>query len=534
MVRQNLMLKMAVIITLLANFSCGLDDITVDNIEPVEISPELELSLGEATFTIGELIDDLESEDVGVHTNEQQEIHFIIEKELRFDDIDELISVETVTNDAVFRFPANVPGLPVQQTVPFDQQFVFEFEVDGKRVDSVYFSGGTLDYQMTSDFPASIDYDWVIFKTRTVSDNQDLARTNFLQYTGSSISDSYQHPLASLKTLVENVDGVNTFRVNLEGDMIIEPGESLTTDQGLYFDLTYRDPEFSSIFGYFGQHEMSNQQFDFSLEGFDDFEGEGLSFRDPRISLEIENSFGLEFLLNMDSVVATLRDGSTLAMTHSLSESDRLILAPGQIGERRISTLELNREVSNIDALLSEIPESIEFNVSALANPEASNLTHNFLTDSSYIQINAVVDIPMNVTLHDFEVDFEFSSEGLQDAQDIRSLEVEITVTNQIPFEGSIQLVIMDEFGDETPIQGQFEINSPTAFDNGRVTEPSVSVSTVALSEIEIDALLNSSDVSATVLVSTFGSESNTEVVIYEDYELKLEVGLKGEVVVEL
>ena len=82
--------------------------------------------------------------------------------------------------------------------------------------------------------------------------------------------------------------------------------------------------------------------------------------------------------------------------------------------------------------------------------------------------------------------------------------------------------------------ENSFVIDSPDVESDGRVLNPSITTSQLSLNDSEIASLLSSSKIVTTVRVSTFNAEEGESVKIFSDYELKMEIGILAEVVVEL
>lgn len=517
-------------------YQCNFEDLETDKLRGIEVSPNLALRVGEKVITIAELIDEVETDEIDIVTDDEQLIHFMISEEIDFGDVNDIITTMTVTNSEELSLPADIPALPFEHAVPFEEVFEFEFNTgDGERVDSVFFKSGTLEYVMTSEFPASVDYDWEIVNTKIIESNVNLSRSQSLEYIGVQISDSYSRPLLGLKSIITREDDLNKFRVNLNGDLIVPANQSISRNDKFQFDLTYQNPEFSSIFGYFNQQEIELDPTEFELGGFDEISGDGLYFSDPSITLTVLNSFGIEVLLNLDGIRGELTDGSEILLETSMTDEDRLIKAPQFVGDSEATTIVINNTTSNLGELLSAFPESVTFDVSAEMNPDISSLSSNFLTDTSFVSIEAVVDIPLHLRLDEFTLDFDIDTEGLNELQGAKSISIQMIATNGIPFEGLISMVFLDDQG-EILVQpeGQFVIESPSVEANGRVVESQISISTLELSEMEIEALLSSSKVNTIVKVTTWRENSDDGVKVFSDYELELALSVLGEVEIEL
>ncbi|MFY0625663.1 MAG: hypothetical protein JXR07_05185 [Reichenbachiella sp.] len=526
--RIKMVLYSSVVILLMSQ--CNLQDLEVDKIAPLELSPLLAVRVGEKTVSVSELIDEIQSDEIEILTDDELLIHFVLKQEIDFGETQDVISIMSVTNSEELQLPIDTPPLPFEQEVPFEKTFEFEFAGEGnERIDSVFFKGGRLEYEMVSEFAASVDYSWTIINTKEISTNLDISQSAFLEYNGTQISDSYSRSLVGLKSIIERIGDLNLFQVDLSGNLIVPAGQGISSSQKFQFDLTYQDPEFRAIYGYFSQQELAIDETEFELGAFDEYASDGLYFADPSITLEITNSFGIDILLDFDGIRGENGGKPGTTLITNIPEVDRMIKSPSLIDSEETTTIVIDNDVSNLGELLSSFPEKVIFNVSAEMNPDISSLESNFIADNSAIKIAATVDIPLQVRLEEFEVEFEIDSVRLDDLEGMNSLAIQIIATNEIPFTGSISLAF-----DDVVTENSFLIESPEVTANGRVLEPKVTTSTVSLVDTEIDALLTASKIVATVNISTFNADQDESIKIFSDYELKLAIGILGEVVVEL
>lgn len=516
-----------------AMLSCHVNDL--DKVRPATISPNLALNLGYSEYNVKELLEDLDAESVVEGENNTLALHFV--DSTVFNDNDEIVTLSSVSNVEEFAPAENVPSSPIGYEIDINEEFTFSFPADnGEEIDSLFYSSGTLDFEMVSTFKGDIDYTWVIEGTRVVATNEDLTQTKQLEYTSGNVTDSYSRPLDGLKSkFYKNASDENEFVVTVVGTISFDTGTEILPTDRMDFNLAFNDPTVSKLYGHFGSESINLQSQSIDMASFEEFSGEGLVLEDPKVLLITENSYGLDLELNFDNLSAVAADGTTTPLTEKNPPGiDGFVSSPVEEGDIKIDTVELTSENSNIDELLNSTPVSMDFAISATPNPAASTRDSNFLLGDSQIKVTSQIIIPMQFQMDGFEVDFDFELDGL-DIQDAETLVFNIIATNEIPFSGTIDLNFLDGSGNVLhTIVDAADIESPDVGTDGRTTEPKVTMSGIDLSDEGIDALINAQKVQATAKITTFEASENRFVTLYSDYILNIELSLNGEVTIEL
>ncbi|MEO9964337.1 MAG: hypothetical protein ABJF11_01030 [Reichenbachiella sp.] len=518
---------------LLAMASCHVTDL--DKIKPATISPNLALNLGFTEYTVRELLEDLDSESLVDGPENTLALHF--EDSTVFNDTEELISISSVENQEEFAPAENVPSSAVGYEIDINTTFTFSFPANnGEQIDSLFYSSGTLDFDMVSTFKGDIDYTWVIEGTREVVTNEDLTQSNQLEYTSGNVTDTYSRPLDGLKSkFYENADGENEFQVVVTGTISFETGTEILPSQKMEFDLAFNNPTFNKMYGIFGSDPIALQSQTIDMASFDEFSGEGLKLEDPSVLLITENSFGLDLELSFDEIKAIGSDDSELLLVQKDPPGiDGFVSSSLVEGEIKVDSIILDKTNSNIDDLLNSTPVAMDFTISAVPNPASSSRDNNFLIEDSEIKIKSLIIVPMQFQMDGFTVDFEFDLDGL-DIDDAESIVFNLISTNEIPFNGSIDLNFVDDQGNTIySIPGAADIESPDVGTTGKTTEPKITNSGIELTSEGIDALLEAQKILAVANISTFEAEEDRFVTLYADYILKIELSLAGEVTIEL
>lgn len=510
-------------------YGCHIADVELDKIAETKLSGRYSANLGSARYTVAELIEDIDDETIDVVTGEDMSINFVFTENSEFSNEGELIEIESVSNQAVFEPNINTPTVPLAFDLDFEEDYIFFFQsVDDKELDSIYYSAGTLRYLLESGFEADLDYTWEIVGLRERNSNDNLTGESSLVYEGSDVTDLFTTGLSGKKSTVSaNSNGENEFIIKIKGTLHFEAGAQIRSTDALVFNLDFENPLFSEIFGFFGNEEVEVQKQTIDLDSFEDIESDGIELGQPSISIETWSTFGIDMGLDFSNLTAITADGSQLSLTESLLDSEKMISGSPILGEGVKSTITLDHNNSNIAELLNLLPSQLDFSLTALSNPPSATLATNFVSLDSEITVDVTVSIPLNIKFDGFSTDFDFELEGLEDLDQVEFLEIEISVLNEIPFEGTINLEFLDD--DDQVMHSMLDaakIETPSVGLDGRVIEAVSSTSTIVFDEAGLEAFLDAKKIKGVVEINTFDSEAGTFIDIYADYALEMKLSV--------
>lgn len=245
-------------------------------------------------------------------------------------------------------------------------------------------------------------------------------------------------------------DSVNRFRQFLVGDLQYT-GELVTmTLQDsirVFYGLIDIIPEY--VEGYLGKHTFEFQEgllFDF----FNSVTGGTLDLKNPSMKLSFANSVGIDGELQIREVTGyNTRDNTSVTLTGNPISGSIDIPGPKlpNVGQTITSSVELNKQNSNIKDLINLLPDSMYFDMQVLGNHRANPLDlNNFATGESGIAAVMDLEIPLhgmanNLTL-ETESDLNISDANISD--DVKEGGLNLIVENYFPFEADIQVYFYD------------------------------------------------------------------------------------------
>ena len=105
-------------------WSCHFEDVSL-NIKDIAISPKIAIPIGSEIYTVGEMISDLEDSSLSVVEGEDLSLSIYFSETTSFNELDEIINVQTINNQVDFSPGLNLPaGSPIDFEVDFSEEFL--------------------------------------------------------------------------------------------------------------------------------------------------------------------------------------------------------------------------------------------------------------------------------------------------------------------------------------------------------------------------------------------------------------------------
>ena len=180
--------------------------------------------------------------------------------------------------------------------------------------------------------------------------------------------------------------------------------------------------------------------------------------------------------------------------------------------------------------MLANSPSRLVFEVTAISNFYDATAS-NFVQPDNEIDGLIEVEIPLELSLKNYQQSFAFNLNGGLDTQDVDSAFLRIVTLNELPFSGSLSMVIQDSA--DAPIYSIPDVlvfAAPFINVNGFVIDPSGASADVSLPPEAIDALANGDRIEMTVTLNTPVSQTSRDIFvkILADYTLDIKIGLGG------
>jgi len=531
LIRNKIYLIAAVCFSALCFNACNINELDFDNIETPLYTPVVVAPIGTSTYTIAELIDQLNDSTIAIEESPSGLISVVYRDTSFFDDTSEFIVIGDVTNNGVISPGVTLPTSPIDTALAFTEELQFDYQPDNsEELDSVYFSSGTASITVVSTFTSDVDIELRLFSITNYITGDTMVFSGTIA-AGNSYSQNI--PMENFRAIFERVGGINIFKGEFNGILDVKTGSSVAPSDFLSYTLTFTDPAFAGIFGYFGEESFSIQDQSIELDFFKDIEPGGLEFGSPQIAIMIENSFGVPMGVILDQISSSNNQGTQVFLTGTITETPQLVRSPdiNSVGGSLATTITIKKDNSNIDDLLNISPSIFNFSVTADANfGNEVDKERNFLTDSSKVETIIEVTLPLDVKLDSFVINLDFGIENF-DFDEADTLKFRISSVNDLPFTGTTDIQFLA--ADSTVLLEKANvllILSPEIGPSGKVETPTQNETVVVLTEDEIQLIQNANTITLQVNIDSWQADSDQFVKIFTDYELVMKLSVIGNI----
>ncbi|XOV95085.1 MAG: hypothetical protein ACFHWX_10310 [Bacteroidota bacterium] len=497
---------------------------------------EIALIFGRDTLTVGDFIKELSDDSTVVQETPDAELYIVYEDSSEYTAADDFIDVNTFSNEKSVESPVAYPFIPFLDTsLIINREINFEYvSKNGERIDSLFYSSGSLALSITSDFPGDVSYTINTNSFEDTNSGSGVTLDGILNYSGfTPINNFNSTDLTGYKTTLSFQNDSSVFKVNLQAVISIQSGTPLTGNETIFIEADVVDPTFDAIYGNFGRDTFDIESQEIDLDIFSDFSDQGLSFEAPSISFIFENSFGLTAGLDFSDITATYTDKPDLPLTGSFANNIQIINASLD-GQGTETVLVMNNVNSNIGDILSSSPSKLKLALVGISNP--NDETENFLLGDSKIKVKSKVELPLSLKLDAFEYESEFDLGDISQLDQSEAITLILRTTNELPINGELDLHFLDINGD--PIDSILNVSileSPVNFDsNGKTAEAAFLETRITLDAEKIESLTNSENLRLTVRFNSYGLQQDEFVKIFSDYTLITTIAVEGKVSINL
>lgn len=525
----------AAILLILA--SCNIGDLEFNDLQLQDLNPGIAVPLGSATYSIEELFQDIIEDTAIFNNDDSQLIVFTYYDTSVFEIGNDIVTIDDISSTGGLNPNLNVTAGVSTLTFPISKEFVFEYPASNEeRLDSVFYSMGTLSYEVTSGFECDLDFTFVLENTINTVTNEPVSFDESFVYSGSSpITSTQTISLPEHKTVLTQQNGVNVFIANIEGTLTVNTGQGITLNDSLSFELTYSNQDFESIFGYFGQDTVSVASSTIPIDYLENATSAGIFFKAPEMNFTFNNSFGLPIGLQLEDVYAKNSSGDSIFLTGSGVDSPFIInYNENDITVPEQSEYTINIDNSNLQDLLEIGPNSFTFPITGFSNYQTPD-GFNYVTDESSLETILEFNMPMEIRLEDFEQSISFDVEGSYNENEPDSVVLIINTINDLPIVGTMELQIVDadSMVSYTAASGII-LEAPRYNVVGEIISPGETTANVILTNEGLEALKEASELRAVFTLNTPSSSVNDYFEVYADDQLTVNLSVAGTATIDL
>ncbi len=193
------------------------------------------------------------------------------------------------------------------------------------------------------------------------------------------------------------LNGTDTNKIFVSYDLVLNnSGNPVLPTDSCVVKIDFQDLQYNALFGYLGQDTIAINKDTVHLEIFDHaFQGT-VFFEDPRIYIDVSNSYGLPLKFNFD-------DFSTFSVIDNASNTYPFPLGDVDINYPLLSEFGQDKETHilldstnfpQIQNLVNNAPKYVFFKIDGISNPNGYTST-NFAMDTSHFYVDMRVELPL-------------------------------------------------------------------------------------------------------------------------------------------
>jgi hypothetical protein len=431
--------------------------------------------------------------------------------------------------DSEFEFPSGFPA-GAKVSLHKTQNGVFIYNKNEK-IDSIFLKNTILRINVSSTFKHS---GTLTIQSPNISTNGvPFNQTVVISDISGNFDESIDIPLNSSKIALENSNPDTTF-LPLEFDLeLVSSGAGISSGDKCIISMSLINLDFNSVFGYFGDYELL---YEFGGLGIDLYVGEivgDISFYDPQVHVGINNSYGIPVSVVLDDVIARSQVSNTnMELTFS-GINPILISFPSVPGESVHTDILIDRNSSNLGEVLEIQPSDFSFKVTAVTNPTSTGTGNNFVTDSSMINADVKVVLPLWLKMDGYTItdtvslDVEVELGEFYDM--VTYLRINLAAENGLPVDAAIQVVFTDE--NYAVLDSMFEeskfLLAATIDANDVVTEKTNIDKVIEFTEERLETIRTAKQAIVKMNFSSAKVNENRYVKFFSDYRFDYKLKIK-------
>ncbi len=537
------------IIAIMFLWSCEayLDQFNMDRLSTeVEISPSIAAPVAFGSFSLMDILETL-NDSTGLISITEDSLILISYADTAYSaNAEDLIEVPNhIGAETYIQSDIDIPAwaaLAVGDSYEFHKIEKMDFEIEpDDRIDSVKVKSGTLNLHAFSEFRHSGEL--LITSHNIIDPAGDSLNLRFTisNTAGDFVNDSIFNLSGYTLTMDENNDSA-VVKIYLTLTLVKSPADIAANEEAGML-MNFLDIEYSVIFGYIADREVTNIDEAMDIAFFDAIEElPEIYFADPRFNITVHNSLGVPLSLDISSFRARSHNDGTFM---DLEFKDPLlnpfiVAAPTveQLGQTVTTNRSYNVETTNIDELISSVPDRIELAFNASTGNPPGSTEQNFLLDTSKVVVEAEVLLPLwlrtsGYTLKD-TLDIPLDS-LLANLAFIESAIFRLTTTNEWPLEISVQIYFMDNgfnkvdslFQEQTalivaaPVDGNGEIDR---------TRLETIVQDITFSNEKLSGLAENNATKMMLVATAYTTDNGASVVkFYSQYKLNYKLSIDAD-----
>ena len=329
-----------------------------------------------------------------------------------------------------------------------------------------------------------------------------------------------------------SVDGweIETNRniVTIRYSALTPDGKKVKLDKAyMNYDLI----KFSYLEGYLGYHifPIDGSIIDISL--FDSWKSGTFDFENPKITLSIENAFGLPVRSKVNKLSLTSITGNTVNLESPFVEEGINFEYPSlnEVGQIKTTNFSFDKTNSNIRELFNEKTKTVSYDISALINTDRDTNTIGFITDQSYFVVRVAAEVPLNGSVNQLVV-ADTIDINLPEVEHVLQAELKTILNNDFPANVRVQAYFLDDENKVLDVlfEGDgIDILPAPLGSNNQTVSSTEKIAFISFDKQRYEIVRKATKLAISGYLNTTDSEQNRSLWIYDRYGIGVKIGAK-------
>ncbi len=294
--------------------------------------------------------------------------------------------------------------------------------------------------------------------------------------------------------------------------------------------LSFTDLRFSYLEGYFAKNTFELPLDTIDILVFQQQKEGKIYFDDPRIRVTAFNSFGFPAAAEIQQLFVIDKDGNKIPLQSPLISQGVEVNYPSldEIGQVKETHFNFSKANSNIDVIFNANPIQLVYDFLGVGNPDTSDRSIGFATDSSFMRIQVTVELPLDGWVDRFVMTSTSDLDSFRFDIPTDSALLKLFVNNGLPTALDLQVYFYQNntIIDSLPTSNPITVESAQVDDQGRVIAPRKSEILIPISRSWTDMLPTADKARAVLRISTDRAPTTT-VRVTKDQFVEVSAGIK-------
>ena len=203
--------------------------------------------------------------------------------------------------------------------------------------------------------------------------------------------------------------------------------------------LNIKDFQFKYVQGYLGVDTFDVPRDTINMDFFDNWKQGEVKFENPKLTVTLDNSFGLPVRAFSRVADVISVNGQRIALKSALNQGvDINYPKLNEVGQSKRTVVTFDKTNSNLAEIISQNPIAVDYDIDGVTNPDPLVQATGFLTDTSSFKLQVDMDLPIHGSAKNFVINDTFAID-LSNYTNVTYGEFKIITDNGMPIDLALQ-----------------------------------------------------------------------------------------------